>query len=339
MLATKFGTAMDDEGRLKGASRRYIMSAVEASLRRLNTDWIDLYQLHWPDPATPIEETLRALDDLVRHGKVRYLGSSNMRGCQVMEAHRTALSHNLNRFISAQNEYSLLRRCAEHAAIPAMQACGVGLLPYFPLASGLLTGKYRRDFIPEGTRLATPRPHEVVFRDKADWALIDALDSYCRERGRTLLELAFSWLLARPVIASVIAGATTPEQLELNAKAAGWTLTPGQQGDIDRLTGRNRALVTPAQSFDDLVDAQQERFRDREAERLRGLEVDDQLELARLLHRQVGGLRALQDPVHVGGAAPKQVGQARAVGHEAAGNHVLPRLEHARQPVAASGNR
>ena len=241
VLATKFGTAMDDEGRLKGASRRYIMSAVEASLRRLNTDWIDLYQLHWPDPATPIEETLRALDDLVRHGKVRYIGSSNMRGCEVMEAHRTALRHNLNRFISAQNEYSLLRRDAEHTAIPAMQACGVGLLPYFPLASGLLTGKYRRDFIPEGTRLATPRPHEVVFRDKADWALIDALDSYCRERGRMLLELAFSWLLSRPVTASVIAGATTPEQLELNTKAAGWMLTPDEQGDIDRLTERDRA--------------------------------------------------------------------------------------------------
>ncbi len=241
VLATKFGTAMDDEGRLKGASRRYIMSAVEASLRRLNTDWIDLYQLHWPDPATPIEETLRALDDLVRHGKVRYIGSSNMRGGEVMEAHRTALRHNLNRFISAQNEYSLLRRDAEHTAIPAMQACGVGLLPYFPLASGLLTGKYRRDFIPEGTRLATPRPHEVVFRDRADWALIDALDSYCRERGRMLLELAFSWLLSRPVTASVIAGATTPEQLELNTKAAGWMLTPDEQGDIDRLTERDRA--------------------------------------------------------------------------------------------------
>ena len=241
VLATKFGTAMDDEGRLKGASRRYIMSAVEASLRRLNTDWIDLYQLHWPDPATPIEETLRALDDLVRHGKVRYIGSSNMRGCEVVEAHRTALRNNLNRFISAQNEYSLLRRDAEHTAIPAMQACGVGLLPYFPLASGLLTGKYRRDFIPKGTRLATPRPHEVVFRDKADWALIDALDSYCRERGRMLLELAFSWLLSRPVTASVIAGATTPEQLELNTKAAGWMLTPDEQGDIDRLTERDRA--------------------------------------------------------------------------------------------------
>jgi aryl-alcohol dehydrogenase-like predicted oxidoreductase len=241
ILATKFGTAMDDEGRLKGASRGYIISAVEASLRRLNSDWIDLYQLHWPDPATPIEETLRALDDLVRQGKVRWIGSSNMSGRQLIEAHGTARHHDLNGFISAQNEYSLLHRDAEAEAIPAMQACGVGLLPYFPLASGLLTGKYRRDLIPEGTRLATPRPHEVVFRDKADWAAIEALDAYCRERGRTLLQLAFSWLLSRPVTASVIAGATTPEQVEQNYAASCWIITPPEQADIDRLTGCGRA--------------------------------------------------------------------------------------------------
>src|SRR5262245_32372303 len=196
---------MDDEGARKGASRRYVMTAVEASLARLKTDWIDLYQLHWPDPATPIEETLRALDDLVRQGKVRHVGSSNMSGPQLLEADRTAHEHGLTPFVSAQNEYSLLRRDAEHDAIPAMHACGVGLLPYFPLASGLLTGKYRRDLFPAGSRLATPRPHETRFRERADWRTIAALETFCAARGRTLLELAFGWLLAHPVTASVIA--------------------------------------------------------------------------------------------------------------------------------------
>jgi aryl-alcohol dehydrogenase-like predicted oxidoreductase len=236
VLATKFGTAMDDEGRLKGASRGYIVSAVEASLRRLNTDWIDLYQLHWPDPATPIEETLRALDDLVRQGKVRWIGSSNLSAREVTDAHQIALQHDINRFVSAQNEYSLLRRNAERETIPAIESCGLGLLPYFPLASGLLTGKYRRDRIPDGTRLATPRPHEAIFRDQADWAMIEALDAYCHARSRTLLQLAFSWLVARRVTASVIAGATTPEQVEQNCAAASWTLTPEELADIDRLT-------------------------------------------------------------------------------------------------------
>jgi aryl-alcohol dehydrogenase-like predicted oxidoreductase len=238
VIATKFGTAMDDEGRLQGASRRYIMTAVEASLRRLNTDWIDLYQLHWPDPDTPIEETLRALDDLVREGKVRFVGSSNMAGAQLSEADRIAREYGLRSFVSAQNPYSLLRRDAERDVIPAVEWCGLGLIPYFPLASGLLTGKYRRDHIPDGSRLATPRPHEVVFRDKADWDLIETLDAWCRARGRSLLELAFGWLLARPVTASVIAGATTPEQLEQNCAAAVWVLSANELAEVDRLTGR-----------------------------------------------------------------------------------------------------
>jgi aryl-alcohol dehydrogenase-like predicted oxidoreductase len=235
VLATKFGTAMDDEGKLKGASRRYIMTAVEASLRRLQTDWIDLYQLHHPDPAVPIEETLRALDDLVRQGKVRHTGSSNFSGRQLIEADETARRADLHRLVSAQNEYSILRRSAEQDAIPAMAACGVGLLPYFPLASGLLTGKYRREDIPPGTRLATPRPHESAFLAAANWTLIEALDRYCRERGRSLLELAVSWLLSKPVVASVIAGATKPEQLEANAAAARWRLTADELTDIERL--------------------------------------------------------------------------------------------------------
>ncbi len=240
VLATKFGGAMDDAGRRAGASRRAIMVAVEASLARLNTTWIDLYQLHWPDPATPIEETLRALDDLVRQGKVRFVGSSNLDGRQIIAADRTARDCGISHFVSAQNEYSLLRRTAERDAIPAMEACGVGLLPYFPLASGLLTGKYRRDAIPAGTRLATPRPHEAVFRDKADWALIHALGQFAGARGRTLLGLAFAWLLARPVTASVIAGATSPAQVEQNAAAAGWMLSEEERAEVDGLTGGGR---------------------------------------------------------------------------------------------------
>ncbi len=236
ILATKFGSAMDDEGTLRGASRRYIMSAVEASLRRLQTDWIDLYQLHHPDPSTPIEETLRALDDLVSQGTVRYIGCSNLSGAELMQAHSTALRCNLHPFASAQNEYSLLRRDLERDAIPAMRALGVGLLPYFPLASGLLTGKYRRDDIPAGTRLASPRSHEAIFRTDANWTLIQKLDQYCRQRGRSLLELAVSWLLSEPVVSSVIAGATTPEQLEQNASAARWILTAAERADIDRLS-------------------------------------------------------------------------------------------------------
>jgi aryl-alcohol dehydrogenase-like predicted oxidoreductase len=235
VLATKFGTAMDDEGTRKGASRRYIMTAVEASLRRLQTDWIDLYQLHHPDPAVPIEETLRALDDLIRQGKVRHIGSSNFSGRQLIEADESARRADLHRLVSAQNEYSILRRSAEQDAIPAMIASGVGLLPYFPLASGLLTGKYRREDIPSGTRLATPRPHESAFLAAANWTLIEALDRYCRERGRSLLELAVSWLLSKPVVASVIAGATKPEQLEANASAARWRLTADELADIERL--------------------------------------------------------------------------------------------------------
>jgi aryl-alcohol dehydrogenase-like predicted oxidoreductase len=235
VLATKFGMPMDDEGTLKGASRRYIMTAVEASLSRLQTEWIDLYQLHRPDPATPIEETLRALDDLVRQGKVRHIGSSNFSAAQLVEADETARRAGLHAFVSAQNEYSLLRRAVEQDAIPAMAACGVGLLPYFPLASGLLTGKYRREDIPPGTRLATPRPHESAVLAAANWPLIDALDRYCKERGRSILDLAVSWLLAKPVVASVIAGATKPEQLEQNVSAARWSLTKEEIADIDRL--------------------------------------------------------------------------------------------------------
>jgi aryl-alcohol dehydrogenase-like predicted oxidoreductase len=235
-LATKFGSPMDKDGRLKGASRRYIMSAVEESLRRLRTDWIDLYQLHFPDPLTPIEETLRALDDLVGQGKVRYIGSSNLAGWQVADADWTARSLGLNRFISVQDEYSLLVRDVEKEVLPAAKAYGLGALPYFPLASGLLTGKYRRGAgPPEGTRFAsTPRLAERYLHER-NLVLVQRLEDFARERDHSLLELAICWLLARAPVASVIAGATQPEQVEENVKAAGWALSGEDLAEIDRL--------------------------------------------------------------------------------------------------------
>jgi aryl-alcohol dehydrogenase-like predicted oxidoreductase len=238
VLATKFGLPMDDAKLLSGASRRYIMTAVEASLRRLRTDWIDLYQLHTPDPRTPIEETLRALDDLIRQGKVRYVGNSNLAGWQAVEAHWTGQQRNLAGFVSCQNEYSLLKRDIEAELVPAMQACGLGLLPYFPLASGLLTGKYRRQApLPEGARFARMKGLADRYLTPANWGIVERLEEFCASRGHTLLTLAFSWLAARPCVASVIAGATKPEQVGQNVGAANWTLTPQDLAEVDRLTG------------------------------------------------------------------------------------------------------
>lgn len=239
VLATKFSHAMDDAGWLRGASRRYIVSAVEASLRRLRTDWIDLYQLHDPDPATPIEETLRALDDLIHQGKVRYIGSSNFAAWQAVEADWTARQAGLNRFISCQNEYSLLVRDPERELLPAMRARGLGLLPYFPLASGLLTGKYRRaQPPPEGTRFASSRGLKDRYWTDRNWTLVERFEQFARERGHSLLELAFSWLLSRPETASVIAGATRPEQVAGNAQAAAWKLTADDLAALDRLSAQ-----------------------------------------------------------------------------------------------------
>ena len=237
VLATKYAKPMDDAGKLRGASRHYIMSAVEASLKRLKTDWIDLYQQHEPDPLTPIEETMRALDDLVRQGKIRYIGCSNLPGWQVVEAHWTARHLNLENFVSCQDEYSLLVRGHERDLIPAMESCGLGLLPYFPLASGLLTGKYRRNAaMPAGARLTNaPRLAETYITDE-NWTIVERLEAFAAERGHTLLELAFSWLLARPMVTSVIAGATKPEQLDQNIRAADWKLTAEDMSAIDAIT-------------------------------------------------------------------------------------------------------
>jgi aryl-alcohol dehydrogenase-like predicted oxidoreductase len=239
VLATKFGLAMDDDGRLKGASRRYIMSAVEASLRRLKTDWIDLYQLHRPDPLTPIEETLAALDDLVRQGKVRYIGCSNLAAWQVAVAQGAAREHGVAGFICCQDQYSLLVRDIEAELIPAAQHLGLGLLPYFPLAGGMLTGKYERNAPPPpGTRFAHPtQSHSQRYLTEANWDKVEKLGRYAEARGRTLLELAIAWLAARPPVASVIAGATKPEQVEANVKAGAWELAADEVAEIDRISG------------------------------------------------------------------------------------------------------
>lgn len=237
ILATKFGYPMDQAETLKGASRRHIMGAVEASLKRLKTDWIDLYQLHRPDPLTPLEETLRAMDDLVRQGKVRYLGCSNLPAWQVAHAKWACREARLDSFISCQDEYSLLVRGIERELVPAMQAYGLGLLPYFPLASGLLTGKYRRGVAADGdTRFAHWAHLAKRYLTDANWDSVERLSTFASSRGHTLLELAFSWLAARPTVSSIIAGATKPEQVEMNVKAAEWALTKEDMSEIDALS-------------------------------------------------------------------------------------------------------
>ena len=237
VLATKFGMQMDDAGVKSGAARRYIVEAVEESLKRLATDWIDLYQLHKPDPATPLEETLSALDDLVRAGKVRYIGCSNLPAWQVADAHWIARDRNLTPFISAQDEYSLVVRDVERELVPALAQYGMGLLPYFPLASGLLTGKYNRGSdVPAGTRMALMKRLADRYMTEANWEIVSKLETFCAARGRTLLELAFSWLAANPQLSSVIAGATKPEQVEANVKAIGWKLSEDEMKEIDALS-------------------------------------------------------------------------------------------------------
>ncbi|GAA0408455.1 aldo/keto reductase [Microbispora corallina] len=238
VLATKFGgDVQGDNGPDWGArgSRRYIRKAVERSLRRLQTDWIDLYQLHFPDPSTPIEETLSTLSDLVREGKVRYVGSSNLTGWQVTDADWIARTEGYERFVSAQNEYSLLDRRAERELVPALLHHGIGLLPYFPLANGLLTGKYRRGSdAPEGTRLAD-RP-QYLTDERFD--VVERLDDFARRQGVTLLDVAIGGLLAQPAVSSVIAGATRPEQIKANVAAAAWQPDDEVLAELDEIAPR-----------------------------------------------------------------------------------------------------
>jgi aryl-alcohol dehydrogenase-like predicted oxidoreductase len=237
VLATKFGLPIDGAGKPGGASRRYIMAAVEASLRRLKTDWIDLYQLHRPDAQTPIEETLRALDDLVQAGKVRCIGCSNLSAAQLEEALTVSQRHGFASFITCQDEYNLLSRGLEKDRVPIMRRHGLGLLPYVPLASGLLTGKYRPDAPPPpGSRLAYSARHVGRVLNARNWRMVEALQAFATKHGRTLLELAMSWLASRPFMSGIIAGATKPEQVEQNIAAVGWTLSPADLAEIERIT-------------------------------------------------------------------------------------------------------
>jgi aryl-alcohol dehydrogenase-like predicted oxidoreductase len=235
LIATKFGVGIDDD-RKGGASASYIARACDDSLRRLGTDRIDLYQLHFPDPATPLEETLGALDALVRAGKVREIGCSNFTPEMIDDAARISSENGWARFVSVQNEYSLLRCLPEKQGV--LDACArhdVAFIPYFPLASGVLSGKYKRgEAPPAGTRLATMEAdrQEQLLSD-AVMNRVEALDAWAAERGHTLLELAFAWLTAHLVVASVIAGATKPEQVAANAAAAEWTLTTDDLDEID----------------------------------------------------------------------------------------------------------
>jgi len=239
IIATKFAGPMSNERRdMQGGSRRYIMQAVEASLTRLGTDYIDLYQMHRYDDDTPIEETVRALDDLVRQGKVRYVGCSNYAAWQIADAVWTANATNLNGFVSVQNRYSLLKRDIEKEVVPVCETYGLGVLPYFPLESGLLTGKYRKgEAAPDGTRLALWGSFATkAFATDENFAKVEALQAVCDRYDHSLLELAMGWLARRPAVSSVIAGVTSTAQLEQNIRAVQWRPGDEELAEIDEIT-------------------------------------------------------------------------------------------------------
>ncbi len=239
VVATKFGMAMGDGLHLRGASRRYVIAAAEASLKRLRTDYIDLYQLHTPDPETPQHETLSALDHLVRSGKVRYIGSSNFAAWQVADAAWIARTRHLAPYISAQNQYNLLDRRVERELVPACREFGVGILPYFPLASGFLTGKYRKGAEPpRDSRLGFMRSMASQLLNDANFETLGKLEEFARTRGHSMVELAVGWLAAQAEVASVIAGATRPEQVIDNVKGGSWKLSAPELDEIDKLTRR-----------------------------------------------------------------------------------------------------
>lgn len=236
LVATKFGRQMGSGPNSGGGSRHHIMEEVEASLGRLQTDYIDLYQLHIHDPATPIEETLRALDDLIHQGKVRYIGCSGVTAWQACEAVWTSRTRGLHAFVSVQPHYSLLSREAEKELIPFCRAYGLGVIPYFPLEAGFLTGKYQPGEPPtQGTRFASHTNYQRLLTDK-NFAILAGLDRFASERGRSVGELALAWLLANPAVSTVIPGATKPEQVVANAGASNWRLLPQELEQIDEIT-------------------------------------------------------------------------------------------------------
>jgi aryl-alcohol dehydrogenase-like predicted oxidoreductase len=239
VIATKFAMPMGQTVHDRGGSRRYVLAAVDASLRRLGTDYIDLYQMHAPDPDTPIDETLDALDTVVRQGKVRYIGNSNFSGWQIADADWTARSAHATRFVSAQNHYSLLERGVETEVLGACERFGLGMLPYFPLASGMLTGKYRRNEAPpQGTRLANVGRLAERALSERNFAIVEKLTDFATQRGHKLIDVAFGWLLVKPVISSVIAGATSAEQVEANVAAATWRLSAEDVAAVDAIAKR-----------------------------------------------------------------------------------------------------
>ena len=234
-IATKFGGPMGDGPNDRGGSRHYVHKAVDASLRRLQTDYIDLYQMHFPDATTPIEETLRALDDIVRAGKVRYIGCSNFTGWQLCEALWTSKTSNLSSFVTVQPRYNLMDRQIEGELVPCCQAYGIGVIPYSPLAGGFLTGKYRKGEEPPDGRLSQQMSASSGLFKDANWDKLAKLDHFATERGHTVLELAIAWLLSRPWLSTVIAGARRTEQVTSNVTAAGWKLTPEEVAEIDTM--------------------------------------------------------------------------------------------------------
>jgi aryl-alcohol dehydrogenase-like predicted oxidoreductase len=233
VLATKVGMPMSDSPLERGASRRWILAEVENSLRRLRTDYIDLYQIHTPDLETPIEETLRTLNDLVRSGKVRYVGHSNFAGWQTADADWTARTEHLARPVSAQLHYNLLNRAIQTEVLPACAARGLGVIPYFPLESGFLTGKYKAGGVGHGRLSDSPRAADVMTATNFD--RIGAFERFAAERGRSLLDLAFSWLLSQPIVVTVIASASTPEQVRANVAAAEWRLSVPEMETFEAL--------------------------------------------------------------------------------------------------------
>jgi aryl-alcohol dehydrogenase-like predicted oxidoreductase len=239
VIATKFGSPVGDGPYDAGASRKHVLAACDASLRRLGTDYIDLYYQHWPDPKTPLEETLDTLDALVRAGKVRYAASSNFAGWQVVEAEYLARGRATTRFVATQSEWSLLERGVEAEVVPACAAHDVGVVPYFPLASGLLTGKYERGKPPPaGTRLAGSPRYASLATDRA-FDTLGRLHAVGAKSGRTILQLALGWLAAQPVVPSVIAGATKSEQVRANAKAIEVVLSPEEIDAVSEATARD----------------------------------------------------------------------------------------------------
>lgn len=238
VLATKCGKPMDKEGKLKGSAPAYVRSALDASLKRLKTDWIDLYQLHDADPKTPIAETLATLEELKTAGKIRAYGCSNFSAAEVKDAEETAKRLGYSGFATFQDEYSLLKRDIEKDLIPTAAGHGMNLLPYYPLASGALSGKYQRNAgLPAGTRLAANPKAADRWLNERNWRKLDGLTAFCESRGHSLLDLAFSWLAGRRPVASVIAGATKPEQVAANAAAVNWKLSAEDMAEIDRITG------------------------------------------------------------------------------------------------------